>query len=115
LKEIIEIISSSNIYPSLTVLKKFGKENSNYLSFPKEGLTLALDFRMKSSIFKLLAKLDASVLNLGGRHYLTKDSHMNEKTFKITYDNWEQFQNVRKKYQSQDIFKSYQSVRLGLN
>ena len=35
---------------------------------------------------------------------------MNEKTFKITYENWEQFQNVRKKYQSQDIFKSYQYI-----
>jgi len=115
LKEIIEIISNSNINPSLAVLKKFGKENKNFLSFPKEGLTLALDFGIKSSIFNLLAQLDKSVLHFGGRHYLTKDSYMNEKIFKITYNKWEQFQEIRKKYQSQDIFSSYQSVRLGLN
>lgn len=115
LKEIIKLIYNSNIHPSLAVLKKFGKENDNFLSFPKEGLTLALDFRIKSSIFNLLDRLDTSVLNFGGRHYLTKDSFMSEKTFKITYDKWEQFQDIRKKYQSQDIFRSYQSVRLGLN
>lgn len=56
----------------LAVLKAFGKENRNLLSFPMEGYTLALDFKIEPDLFPLLDRLDAMVLDHGGRLYLTK-------------------------------------------
>ena len=110
LKEIVE----SDQAPILAVLKQFGKANENYLSFPIEGYTLALDFKLTTSIIKMLNKLDYIVADMGGRVYLSKDAVMRELSFKSTYSKWEQFEDVREKYGAVGKFSSAQSKRLGL-
>ena len=114
LKFIFNKIFDSGINPFLGVLKKFGKQNSNLLSFPMSGYTLALDIKVDKKLFKSIEELDKIIINLGGRIYLTKDSLMNEKTFKNSYKKWEQFENVREKYGAVNKFQSDQSLRLGL-
>jgi len=98
----------------LAVLKQFGKANDNFLSFPTEGYTLALDFKLTSSTIKTLHRLDDLVVGMGGRVYLTKDAVMQEATFKSTYPKWEAFESVREKYGAIGKFSSAQSKRLGL-
>ena len=66
----------------LSVLKRFGKGNDNYLSFPFDGYTLALDFKLETSLFPLLEKLDAIILQHGGRLYLAKDARMSAELFR---------------------------------
>jgi decaprenylphospho-beta-D-ribofuranose 2-oxidase len=114
LKEILNIISEYNQLPFLGVLKKFGDKNENYLSFPMEGYTLALDFKVNFNLLSLISALDKKVTNYGGKIYLTKDTLMTEKTFKACYPEWEVFQNVRAKYKVLEKFSSFQSRRLGL-
>jgi FAD/FMN-containing dehydrogenase len=114
LKRILNIISKSNKGSFLAVLKVFGKGNENYLSFPIEGYSLALDFKMESGIVDLIRKLDAMVMEMGGRVYLTKDALMSEQMFKLTYPQWELFEEVREKYGAIGRFASNQSRRLGL-
>jgi hypothetical protein len=96
------------------VLKQFGSANQNLLSFPIEGYTLALDFKMSSSVINLLHRLDSMVADMGGRVYLTKDAVMREAAFKSTYSKWEAFEAVREKYGAIGKFASTQSIRLGL-
>ena len=96
------------------MLKQFGKSNDNLLSFPIEGYTMALDFKLTSSIISTLHKLDDLVNDMGGRVYLTKDAIMQEPIFKSTYPQWEDFECVRKKYGAIGKFSSTQSKRLGL-
>jgi len=55
------------------------------------------------------------VVDMGGRLYLTKDAIMQEKTFKVTYPNWEKFEAVRAKYGAIKKYSSSQSKRLGLS
>ena len=98
-----------------SVLKVFGKQNDNLLSFPLAGYTLALDFKIEEGLFPLLDRLDAMVLDYGGRSYLTKDVHMSELTFKLSYPRWEEFQAIREQNGTKGIFASYQSRRLGLD
>ena len=75
LKKILEIISKSGNGSFLAVLKLFGKNNPEaYNSFPIEGYTLALDFKVNKKLKKLVAQLDDIVEEFGGRIYLTKDS-----------------------------------------
>lgn len=98
----------------LAVLKAFGKGNENYLSFPMEGYTLAIDFKIGQTLFAFLEELDQIVLDYGGRLYLAKDARMSEATFKQSYPLWEQFQSVRHQYGADRLFNSLQSKRLGL-
>ncbi len=73
--KILEAISKSGNGSFLAVLKLFGKNNPQaYNSFPMEGYTLALDFKVNSKLKKLVQQLDEIVENYGGRIYLTKDS-----------------------------------------
>jgi decaprenylphospho-beta-D-ribofuranose 2-oxidase len=114
LKLIFKKISEFGISPFLSVLKKFGKQNDNLLSFPMSGYTLAMDIKIDKKLFKSIQELDKIVIDLGGRIYLTKDSLMKEETFKNSYLKWEQFEKIREKYGAVSKFRSDQSLRLGL-
>ena len=107
-------IAHSNYIATLGVLKTFGKGNAGYLSFPQEGYTLAVDFKIASGLFDFLNTLDRIVLDCGGRLYLTKDARMSAETFKKSYPQWEAFQAVRTKFGADRVFCSLQSKRLGL-
>ncbi|PKF74873.1 FAD-dependent oxidoreductase [Chryseobacterium sp. PMSZPI] len=75
MKKILETIAASGNGSFLAVLKLFGKNNHQaYNSFPIEGYTLALDFKVNSKLKKLVDQLDSIVQEFGGRIYLTKDS-----------------------------------------
>lgn len=72
---ILETIANSGNGSFLAVLKLFGKNDPlAYNSFPLEGYTLALDFKVNKALPKLVAQLDEIVEEFGGRIYLTKDS-----------------------------------------
>ena len=75
MKKILEAISKSGNGSFLAVLKLFGKNNPQaYNSFPFEGYTLALDFKVNPGLKNLVQQLDDIVEEFGGRIYLTKDS-----------------------------------------
>ena len=114
LREVLERIASSGKGSFLAILKVFRKANQNLLSFPIEGYTLALDFKVEPSLFDLLNQLDQLVLKYGGRLYLTKDARMSESTFKSSYPRWSEFEAIRKQYFAIGNFASHQSQRLGL-
>ena len=112
---IISQIAQSGQGSFLAVLKEFGPSNKNLLSFPIEGYTLALDFKMSQSTIALLHRLDDMVAGMGGRVYLTKDAVMRELSFKSSYPRWQEFEFVRQKYRAIGKFASAQSKRLGLS
>ena len=114
MQSILERIAASGRGSFLAVLKAFGEANQNLLSFPMEGYTLALDFKVDPAVFELLNQLDKLVLDFGGRLYLTKDARMTEATFKASYPNWQEFEAVRGRYHALGKFASRQSQRLGL-
>ena len=114
MRRILEVIVASEKGSFLAVLKAFGKANENFLSFPVEGYTLALDFKMSEETVKLIQLLDSMVVEMGGRIYLTKDALLSEVSFKRMYPKWDQFEEVRAKYDAIGKFSSSQSKRLGL-
>jgi FAD/FMN-containing dehydrogenase len=114
IRAMLSRISASKKGSFLAVLKTFGAANQNFLSFPIEGYTLALDFKLEPDLFKQLNDWDALLLELGGRVYLTKDVRMSEQTFKQSYPQWTQFADVRARYGAAGVFESLQSKRLGL-
>ena len=114
LKKILGIISDSRQGSPLAVLKLFGPRNKNYLSFPMEGFTLALDFKNQPDLFSLLDELDKIVLDNGGRVYLAKDARIKKKNFESGYAKIKEFRRLRHQEKLGNKFQSYQSKRLGL-
>jgi len=114
MRKILTQIAQSGAGSFLAVLKQFGPANQNLLSFPIEGYTLALDFKMSPYVIDLLLRLDDMVADMSGRVYLTKDALMREVSFKTTYPKWQEFEAVRQKYGAIGKFASAQSKRLGL-
>jgi len=75
MKRILETIARSGNGSFLAVLKLYGKENPHaYNSFPFEGYSLALDFKVNNKLKNLIEKLDDIVEEYNGKIYLTKDS-----------------------------------------
>ncbi len=114
LEEILLTISRYGKSPFLAVLKLHGPANGNWLSFPLEGYSLALDFKMEKGVFKLLNALDQIVMRYGGRIYLTKDARMSRQTLEIGYPSIYKFRTLRKDYHMDKKFQSLQSKRLAI-
>ena len=114
MRKLLTEISNSGEGSFLAVLKQFGAGNENLLSFPTEGYTLALDFKVSDTAIKIVRRLEDMVVDMGGRLYLTKDAVMQESSFKATYPNWEKFEAMREQYGAIGKFSSTQSKRLGL-
>ena len=114
LEEILKAISDSGKGSFLAVLKLYGQANDNYLSFPMEGYSLALDFKIEKGLFELLDKLDEILLKHGGRIYLAKDVRVNREVFEQGYPQINRFIALRKKYKMNEKFNSLQSRRVGI-
>ncbi len=97
LKNLMKEISKNNTGSFLAVLKSFGKLKSpGLISFPMEGITLALDFPQKYiEDKKLFDRLDSLVHEVGGRLYPAKDAHMSKEHFKKAYPAWIDLEKIR--------------------
>jgi FAD/FMN-containing dehydrogenase len=78
----------------LSVLKTFGDIASpGMLSFPRPGVTFALDFPMNGlSTLELLDRLEAIVLEAGGAIYPAKDARMSARAFRASFPRLEEFE-----------------------
>jgi len=114
LEEILTTISKSGKGSFLAVLKLYGKANDNYLSFPMEGYSLALDFKIEKGLFDLLDELDEIVVKHKGRIYLAKDVRVSKETFEKGYPQIETFRQYRKENKMDIKFQSLQSKRVGI-
>jgi FAD/FMN-containing dehydrogenase len=114
LRKILTLISTRGGGSFLAVLKLFGKENDNLLSFPMAGYTLALDFPITPELFPILDELDKIVLDSGGRLYLSKDARMGKDMFMKSYTNAGPFKSAKQYCDKNNKLQSFQSKRLGL-
>lgn len=90
-------ISGSGEGSFLAVLKTFGdRQPRGMLSFPRPGVTLALDFPNRGSkSLKLFQRLDAIVREAGGRLYPAKDARMPRELFEAGYPRLQEFLRYR--------------------
>jgi FAD/FMN-containing dehydrogenase len=91
--EVLHQVAESSEAPSLAVLKRFGSIPSpGLLSFPRPGITLAIDFAMRgATTLKLLERLDHIVAEAGGAVYPAKDARMSAANFQRFFPGWESF------------------------
>lgn len=112
--DLLRFIAKSGRGSFLAVLKTLGPENANWLSFPMEGYTLALDFKISKGLFEFLDELDRRVTDYGGRIYLTKDVRMSTEILRAGYPHAQKLVELRKRMGLDKTFNSLQSQRLEL-
>ena len=93
MREILGRIRRSGEGSFLTVLKTFGDmESPGMLSFPRPGITLALDFAYGGQkTLHVLDDLDTIVRESGGAVYPAKDARMNAENFQAFFPKWREF------------------------
>jgi len=94
---ILKTITASGLASFLAVLKAFGNATSpGMMSFPVPGITLALDFPIKTDrSFQLIDRLASMTLDFGGRLYPAKDARMTATQFQDFYPRWSDFARYR--------------------
>ncbi len=90
---ILHEVANSGLASFLAVLKAFGDVPSpGMMSFPKPGITLALDFPIKpEKSFALFDRLAEMTNEFGGRLYPAKDARMTAEQFQAFYPQWQRF------------------------
>ena len=91
--EILQAVTAAGMGSFLAVLKLFGDIASpGLLSFPRPGVTLALDFPNNGDkVRALLDRLDAITGNYGGAVYPAKDARMSPEIFHKAYPGLDEF------------------------
>ena len=97
LHQILQTVADSGQGSFLAVLKEFGALHSpGLLSFPRPGMTLAMDIPNRGSATqKLLARLDDMVAEAGGAVYPAKDATMSSVHFKQYFPRWPELEALR--------------------
>lgn len=113
LRKILALIANSGCTPFLNVFKKMGP-GQGLLSFPFEGYTLAIDFPVTKGLKAFTRQLDEIVLEAKGRLYLGKDSMMEQQMFQKMYPQYQEWLEIKRKYDPSNCFRSDISRRLGL-
>ncbi len=92
-EELLDRIARSGMGSFLGVLKQFGSApTAGLLSFPRPGLTIALDFAMRGErTLKLMQSLDEIVQQSGGALYPAKDARMSPALFEASFPRWRSF------------------------
>lgn len=115
LRKVIETFSAAGVASFLAVLKRMGPQNPAPMSFPTEGWTLTLDIAAGiKGLAELLSRVDAMVLDAGGRHYLAKDSHVSPSAVRRGYPRLEEWMNVQHQMDISGMWRSDLARRLGL-
>jgi len=85
-RDMLTAIARSGEGSFLAVLKTFAERPAaGLLSFPRGGVTLALDFRNSRTLPALFSRLDDIVRGAGGRLYPAKDARMPREFYQATY------------------------------
>ncbi|MES2765932.1 MAG: FAD-binding oxidoreductase [Bacteroidota bacterium] len=92
-RDIVSRIAKAGTASFLAVLKKFGNiQSPGIMSFPRPGVTLALDFSFGGDkTLKLLKELDEIIMENNGAVYPAKDARMSPESFKKYFPQWEYF------------------------
>ncbi len=96
----------------LTVIKDCGAEGEGMLSFPRPGISVALDIPIRDNIQAVIDALNAVVMQCGGRIYLTKDGFTRAEHFAAMDPRVPDFLAVRRRYDPQGTLRSAQSERM---
>ena len=113
-KSFVGLLRKTGGSSMVSVIKDCGDEGEGLLSFPMRGTTVAADFPARDHVQSIVDILNAHLIELGGRIYLTKDRYTRAADYRRMDKRIDAFLAVKKKYDPMGRLRSAQSARLEL-
>jgi FAD/FMN-containing dehydrogenase len=111
-RRFLEAASARGGTSFLCVLKDCGEEGEGLLSFPRPGVSVALDLPLRADTRELVRALADVVLAEGGRIYLAKDAFVGADQVAAMEPRLAEFGSVRRRWDPALRLRSAQSERL---
>jgi FAD/FMN-containing dehydrogenase len=96
----------------LSVIKDCGPAGDGLVSFPRQGVSLALDIPIRDNIQRVIDALNEQVIACGGRIYLTKDGFTRPEHLRAMDPRFDAFRDVCSRWDPEGRMRSAQSERL---
>jgi len=112
LRRMLELLQQRGTVPYVNVVKDCGAEGKGTISFPRPGISFALDIPIAANLQSVVDEVNEMVLAEGGRVYLTKDAFTRGEHFRAMDPRVAEFNRVRRKWDPHGRLKSAQSVRM---
>jgi FAD/FMN-containing dehydrogenase len=109
---LVELLTRQGAASFLCVIKDCGDEGEGLLSFPRRGVSIALDMPIREHTQAIIDALNAFVIGAGGRVYLAKDTFTRAEDFKRMEPRLAAFDEIRRRWDPRGGIRSAQSVRL---
>jgi decaprenylphospho-beta-D-ribofuranose 2-oxidase len=111
-RRFLEVLTRRGGASFLCVIKDCGPEGAGLLSFPRPGISIALDIPLTDGTQALVDALNEVVIAEGGRVYLAKDLLTRPEHFRAMEPRLEEWMRVRRRYDPGLRVRSAQSVRM---
>jgi len=111
-RRVLELVSAAGGASFLCVIKDCGPEGDGLLSFPRPGISIALDLPMRAGTQALVDRLNELVIREGGRIYLAKDALTRPEHFRAMEPRLERFLAVRRAWDPNGAIRSALATRL---
>jgi decaprenylphospho-beta-D-ribofuranose 2-oxidase len=111
-RRFMEVVAEHGGASFLCVIKDCGAEGQGLLSFPKPGISIAIDFPVRATTQKLVDALNEIVIGEGGRIYLAKDAFTRKEHFARMEPRLAAWQTIRRRWDPQGRLGSQLAARL---
>jgi FAD/FMN-containing dehydrogenase len=111
-RDLVELLTRHHAASFLCVIKDCGDEGEGLLSFPRKGVSIALDMPIRGNTQAVIDTLNAFVIGAGGRVYLAKDAFTRAEDFRRMEPRLATFEAIRRRWDPDGQIRSAQSVRL---
>lgn len=111
-RELLDRMTRFGAASFLCVIKDCGAQGEGLLSFPRPGVSVALDLPVRGDTQQVVDALNDFVVAAGGRVYLAKDALTRPEHFQAMEARLPQFEAVRRHWDPDRRIRSTQSVRL---
>jgi FAD/FMN-containing dehydrogenase len=112
IRELIDVLAAAGSCSFLTVVKDCGPQGDGILSFPRPGMSVALDIPIRDDTQAVIDRLNRCVLQRGGRVYLAKDGMTRSEDFRQMEPRLAAFLETKRRWDPHNQLRSAQSERL---
>lgn len=111
-RRFLKLMQSHHAASPVCVIKDHGPQGIGLLSFPRPGISIAVDFAVSDRTQALIDALNEFVIREGGRVYLAKDAFTRAAHFRAMEPRLAEWEAIRRRWDPERKFRSRQSVRV---